>query len=130
MKNYNKKIESSYLTYLDPNNLYGWTMSQKFPVNRFMWYNEYLSDFNKDFIKNYNKNSDVGYFLEVDVEYSKSLLSSHKLLPFLTERKKFEKVKKPVCSIGDKEKYFTDIRASKEALNNMHYKIKKGTHSN
>ena len=35
MKNYNKNIESSYLMYLDGNNLYGWTMSQKLPVNGF-----------------------------------------------------------------------------------------------
>ena len=34
-------------------------MSQKLPVNGFMWYNEYLSDFNEDFIKNYNENSNV-----------------------------------------------------------------------
>ena len=31
MKNYNKNIESSYIEYLDANNLYGWAMSQKLP---------------------------------------------------------------------------------------------------
>ena len=35
MKNYNKNIKSSYLTYLDASNLYGWAMSQKSPVNGF-----------------------------------------------------------------------------------------------
>ena len=105
MKNYNKKNESSYLTYLDANNLHGWAMALKLPVNGFMWYNEYLSDFNEDFIKNYNENSDIGYFLEVDVEYPKKLFSSHKDLPFLPERKKLEKVEKLVCSIEDKGRY-------------------------
>ena len=58
MKNYNKSIESSYLMYLDANNLYGWAMSQKLPVNGFKWEND-LSRFNEDFIKNYNENSDI-----------------------------------------------------------------------
>ena len=88
MKNYNKKIDSSYLTYLDANNLYGWSMSQKLPINGFMWYNNYLSDFTEDFIKNYNENSDKGHFLGVHIEYPKKLWSSHKDLPFLPEIKK------------------------------------------
>ena len=62
MENYDTKIESSYLTYLDANNLYGWGMSQKLPVNGFMWYN-YLLEFTEDFIKSYEENSDAGYFL-------------------------------------------------------------------
>ena len=39
----------------------------------FMWYNSYLSDFNEEFIKNYNEDRDEGYFLEVDIEYPKEL---------------------------------------------------------
>ena len=116
MKNYDKSIESSYLTYLDANILYGWAMSQKLPVNGFRWVHD-VSRFNEDFIKNYNENSDVGYFLEVDVEYPKKLFGSHKDLPFLPERKKLEKVEKLVCSIEDKEKYVIHIRALKQALN-------------
>ena len=37
MKNYGKNIESSYMQYLDANNLYGWAMSQKLPVKDFKW---------------------------------------------------------------------------------------------
>ena len=35
MKNYNENEKSSYIKYLDPNNLYGWAMSQKLPVSDF-----------------------------------------------------------------------------------------------
>ena len=37
MKNYDKDVISSYLMYLDANNLYGWAISQKLPVNGFKW---------------------------------------------------------------------------------------------
>ena len=87
MKNYDKNQESSYLEYLDANNLYGWAMSQKLPVYGFEWVND-LSEFNEDFIKNYDENSDVGYFLEADIEYPKKLFDFHKDSPFLPERKK------------------------------------------
>ena len=93
-------------------------MSQKLPVNGFMWYNSYLSDFNEELIKNYDGNSDEGYFLEVDIEDPKTLWRSHKELPFLPERKLLEKVEKLVCSIEDKEKYVIHIRALKQTLNN------------
>ena len=73
MKNYDKCIESSCLKYLDANNFYEWAMSQKLPVNGFMWYNDYLSDFNEESIKSYNEKRDGGYFLEVDIEHPKTL---------------------------------------------------------
>ena len=112
INNYNKSIKSSYLMYLDANNLYGWALSRKLPINGFKWEND-LSWFNEKFIKDYDKNNDVGYFPEVDIEYPKHLWSSHKDLPFLPERKKLGKVEKLVCSIEDKEKYVIHIRALK-----------------
>ena len=48
---------------------------------------EETSQFNEDFIKNYKEESDKGYFLEVDVQYSKKLHELHNDLPFLLERK-------------------------------------------
>ena len=57
MNDYDKDIESSYLEYLDANNLYGWAMSQKLPVHGFEWIKEDdLSQFNESFIKNYGEN--------------------------------------------------------------------------
>ena len=118
MKNCDKNIESSYIEYLDANNLHGWAMSQKLPVNGFKWVKQKkLSKFNEDFIKNYDENSNKGYFLEVDIDYPKELFNLHKDLPFLPERKKVEKVEKLICSIEDKEKYVIHIRPLKEALN-------------
>ena len=118
MKNYDKSIESSYLAFLDANNLYGWAMSQKLPVNDFKRVKqEELLKFNKDFIKNYDENSNTGYFLEVDIDYPKELFNLHKDLPFLPERKKVEKVEKLICSIEDKEKYVIHVRALKQTLN-------------
>ena len=113
---FNKDVISLYLMYLDANNLYGWAMSQKLPVNGFKWV-EKLSRFNERFIKNYNENSDIGYFLEVDIDYPKELFNLHKDLPFLPERKKVNKVEKLICNIEDKEKYVMHIKVLKQALN-------------
>ena len=64
-------------------------MSQKLPVNGFKWVvKSRLSRFNERFIKNYNENSDIGYFREVDFDHPKELFNLHKDLQFLPERKK------------------------------------------
>ena len=54
MENYDENKESFYIQYLDANNLYGWAMSQKLPVNGFKWVED-KSRINEEFIKNYNK---------------------------------------------------------------------------
>ena len=63
MKDCDENKESSYIQYWDANNLYGWAMSQKLPVNNFEWI-KHTSQFNKDFIENYNEENDEGYFVQ------------------------------------------------------------------
>ena len=72
MKDYNKNKKSSYLKFWDANNLYGWTMSQKLPVNDSEWIED-KSQFNDDLRKNCNEESDDGYLIEVNVHYPEKL---------------------------------------------------------
>ena len=120
MKNYNNNEESSYIRYLDANNLYGWAMSKKLPVNGFKWIdnNETAGPIiNEDFIKSYDENDNKGYIFEVDVKYPKRLLELHSDLLFLSERMKINKCKKRVCNLFNKKKYVAHINTLKQALN-------------
>ena len=126
MQNYNNNEESSCIQYLDTNNLYGWAMSKKLPVNGFKWLDmsETSNKINEDFIKNYNENNDKGYILEVDVKYPKRLHELQSDLSFLSERMEVNKCKKLVCNLFNKKKYVVHINALKQALN-YGLKIKK-----
>ena len=71
MENYDKNKESSYIQHLDANNLYGWAMSQKLPVNNFKWVenNETAEPsaehvINEEFLKNYNEITKKDIFLK------------------------------------------------------------------
>ena len=116
MKNYDENKESSYIQYLDTNNLYGWAMPQKLPVNGFKWVED-TSRINEEFIKNYNKNNNKRYILEVEVKYPKKLHDLHSDLPFLPKRMKIDKCKKLVCNLHNKKKYVVHIKSLKQALN-------------
>ena len=70
MNDYDKNKESSNLQYVDVNNLYGWAMSQKLPLDDFKWV-ENTSQFSINFVESDN-DSDGRYFLEVDVKYSQT----------------------------------------------------------
>ena len=116
MKNYDKNKESSFLMYVDANNLYVWAMSKKLPVDGFKWVDG-LSMFTEYFIKSYDEEGDVGYLLVVDIEYPKTLCMLHSELPFLPEKMKINKCTKLVCNVTDKENYSIHIAALKQALN-------------
>ena len=75
------------------------------------------SKFNEDFIKIFDKDSNKGYILIVDVEYPKHLHDLHSDLPFLPERMKINKCSKLVGCLYDKNNYVVHIRALKHSLN-------------
>ena len=86
LKNYNKNKKSSYLRYLDANNLYGWAMCKKLPIINFKRTDDF-SKYTENFIRNYDENSDWQGILEVDIEYPKTLWGHQKDLTFLAQKK-------------------------------------------
>ena len=115
MKIYDKNKELLYLKYWDVNNLYGWAMSQKLPVNNFESMED-TSKFNEDFIKNCNDGGDEGYFVEVDIQYPDKLHERHNDFPFLPERIKLEKVERFGANLHNKIEYVMHIKNLKQTL--------------
>ena len=74
MKDYDKSKESSYVQYWDVNNLYGWAMLQKLPVNNFEWIED-TSQFNEDFIKTIMKKVMNDIFLKLIFNILKNYMS-------------------------------------------------------
>ena len=85
---------------------------------------EDISEIDENFIKSYDEDSDVGYFIKADIQYPKEIHNKHSDLPFLPERMKVNKCKKLVCNLYDEKDYVDHIRLIKQALNHG-LKIKK-----
>ena len=67
MKNYDESKESVYIGYHDCNNLYGFAMNQSLPMSDFDWVDE--SEFEKLNWNNISTKDEIGYILEVELEY-------------------------------------------------------------
>ena len=104
MNEFDCEKESSYIMYLDANNLYGWGMSQKLPYKDFKWVNPNEIDVNT------NANGDKEYILEVDLEYSSHLHDLHNYYPLAPENIVIDKVTKLVPNLRNKEIYILHIR--------------------
>jgi hypothetical protein len=83
---YDPSKESTYILYLDMNNLYGSAMSQNLPVKNFAWVpeNEFTEFLNK--LPTIGADSNIGYVLEVDLEYPPHLHDLHSSLPLAPEK--------------------------------------------
>ena len=108
---FDPKSQSSYLQYLDANNLYGWAMLQPLPTGGFK-----RVDVNPNEISELATQTDKGYLLEVNVSYPKELHNSHNDLPFMCKRMEINGVEKLVPHLSDKKNYVIHIQALNQAL--------------
>ena len=113
MKDYNPDKPSSYIQYLDANNLYGWAMSQKLPTLGFKWI-----DYDKSTVLQLleKKDTNNGYIFEVDLEYPKKLWKSHNDYPLAPEKIKVDNVEKLICSFKPRNHYVLHYRNLKQYL--------------
>ena len=82
MNDYDPKKPSKFITYLDVNNLYGWTMSEYLPYGRFKW----LKNVDGFDVMSISDKSTIGYFLEVDLEYPDDLHEMDNGYPLAPEK--------------------------------------------
>ncbi|XP_065662710.1 uncharacterized protein LOC136085340 [Hydra vulgaris] len=92
---YDKSKESTFIQYLDANNLYGWAMSKPLPTHGFNWIDE-------NEIENWKS---VPCILEVDLDYPVSLHDEHNDYPIAPERVKVSKVEKLIPNLNHKKNY-------------------------
>ena len=113
MKKFDKTKPSSFIQYLDANNLYGWAMSQKLPTHGFKWIDDVESEVEKVLKK---KDTKKGYIFEVDLVYPESLWKAHNDYPLAQERRKINKVDKLISSFHTKKNYVVHYKNLKQYL--------------
>ena len=96
-ENYDPKKLPTFITYLDINNLYGWAMSGYLPYGGFEW----LKNVDGFDVNSVSEKSEIGYFLEVDLEYPDELHELHNDYPLAPE--------KPAVSSDMLSKYCKEI---------------------
>ena len=113
-KDFDPEKPSTFIPYLDANNLYGWAMCEPLPVGGFEWVDE----------KEFENWRNFSCILEVDLDYPKELHDPHNDLPLAPERIIVNNVEKLIPTLNNKEKYAIHHRNLKQYLQ-MGLKLKK-----
>ena len=117
MKNFDPKKPSTFIQYLDANNLYGWAMSQPLPTHDFKW-EEFTKSDVKKILKEQGgfggRHSPRGYIFEVDLDYPKDLWDLHNNYPLAPESLKVNGVEKLICHFKPRTNYVLYYRNLKQ----------------
>ena len=87
INDYDPKKPSTFISYLDMNNLYGWTMSEYLPYSEFEWLKN-VDKFDVMSVKECNsiEKIPIGYFLKVDLKYPDKLHELNNDYPLALEK--------------------------------------------
>ncbi|XP_049963191.1 uncharacterized protein LOC126483947 isoform X1 [Schistocerca serialis cubense] len=115
---YNASLDSSYILYLDVNNLYGHAMKQPLPVAGFQWVPEDELKGLGGQIMGLAADSDVGYVLEADIAYPNNLHGETSDLPLCPEQQipRGSTIPKLMATVGDKQRYIIHYRNLQQCL--------------
>ena len=120
MKDYNPDEESSYIQYLDANNLYGWAMSQQLPTHGFKWMRNLTKESLMEILEKANHSMSnrgrKGYIFEVDLEYPSTLWEEHNDYHLAPEKMIVNGVEKLICHFKPRKNYVVHYRNLRQYL--------------
>ena len=120
MKSYNPDEESTFIQYLDANNLYGWAMSQSLQTHGFKWMRNLTKETLMEILEKVNHSMSnrgrKGYIFEVDLEYPSSLWEKHNDYPLAPEKLIVTGVEKLICHFKPRKNYVVHYRNLRQYL--------------
>lgn len=120
MKDYDNKQESSFITYLDANNLYGLAMTKYLPCEGF----KFIDAFNIDKVLSTYAENDTGYIVECDLEYPENIHDLHNEYPLAPESRIIKNDELSDYALSLKEKFKLGNSNVPKLVPNLHDKNK------
>ena len=120
IKDYNPGKESTFIQYLDANNLYGWAMSQQLPTHGFKWIKDITLEKVDEILEKANHSMSnlgrTGYIFEVDLEYPPHLWETHNGYPLAPEKMIVNGVEKLISHFKPRKNYVVHYRTLRQCL--------------
>jgi len=123
---YDPEKPSSYILYLDANNLYGWAMSEPLPCGEFVWMTP--EECEQVDWRTLEDDSEYGYFIECDFHYPDALHDEHNDYPLAPERIVVEEHLLSERQLGIREQYAISHTSTAKLVPNFFDKTKQLVH--